>query len=75
MLFTTALKTFGLVMRIEGAALRLTPLGMVVTAISAFIVGGLYVYNNWAAIKPKLYAVWDGIKSWLGGRAYASPLA
>ena len=48
-----------------GIALRflaLTPMGLVITTITALVAGALYLYRNWETIGPKLSAVWQRVK-------------
>ena len=41
------------------------PIGWIILGITAVVAGGYYIYKHWDTIKPKLLAVWAGIKSWM----------
>lgn len=43
-----------------GRALLMNPIGLIVTGIAA---AAFLIWKNWSAIKPKLIALWDGIKT------------
>lgn len=44
------------------AALRANPIGLVITAITALVTAGVYLWQNWDTIKEKAQALWQKIK-------------
>jgi hypothetical protein len=41
------------------------PVGLAIAGIGIVIAASYEIYTHWGTIKPKLMAVWDGVKSWL----------
>lgn len=44
------------------AALRANPAGLIITAITALVTAGVYLWQNWDTIKEKAQALWQKIK-------------
>lgn len=51
------------VVRLLGAAMLGTPVGLVITGIAALVAAGWFLYENWDAVASKLQAAWG----WLVG--------
>jgi len=43
--------------------LAANPIGLAITAIAALVAVGVYLYNNWDEIRPKVVAIWEAITS------------
>ncbi len=46
-----------------GLAMKLTPMGMIITGIGLVIGAGILLYKNWDIVKAKAFGLWQGFKS------------
>ncbi|USG67450.1 phage tail tape measure protein [Brevibacillus ruminantium] len=49
--------------RLLNVAMRMNPIGMVITAIGVLVGAGVYLYNNWEAVKNMVSQVWQTLQN------------